>query len=115
MWSSLIFLTHTQHKARDCKVSLTISRIYHLLLLLLLVVGLPLHKSSGVPAQDELPRLVVDEDDEGEGEGGQPPVEVQRVHPQPLVHAGAVGEEGGQAGLEDQAKVEEPVLHALLE
>ena len=115
MWSSLIFLTHTQHKARDCKVSLTISRIYHLLLLLLLVVSLPLHKSSGVPAQDELPRLVVDEDEEGEGEGGNPPVDLERVHPQPLVHSGGVGQHRRQHRLEEQAKVEHPVLHALLE
>ena len=57
--------------------------------------------------------LVVDEDDDGEGDGRDPPLERQRVHPQPLVHARAVGEEGGQGGLEEEAKVEEGVVHAL--
>ena len=59
--------------------------------------------------------LVVDEDDNGEGDGRDPPLECQRVHPQPLVHARAVGEEGGQGGLEEETKVQEGVVHSLLE
>ena len=30
-----------------------------------------------------------------------------------LVHAGGVGQEGGQQGLEHQTKVHDPVLHTL--
>ena len=81
-----------------------------------LVVSLPLDPGArSVATEESLPALVIHEDEEGEGEGGQPPVDVQRVHPQTLVHPGAVGEEDGQTGLEDEAKVHEPVLHALLE
>merc|ERR1719188_213732 len=47
--------------------------------------------------------------------GRQPPVEVQGVHSQSLVHARAVGQEGGKAGLEDETKLEDGVLHSLLE
>lgn len=39
---------------------------------------------------------------------------LERIHPQALVHAGSVGEEGGERGLEDQAEVESPVAHALV-
>ena len=79
------------------------------------IVGLFFYPASWVASEQELPRLVVAEDQDGEGKGRQPPVEVERVHPETLVHARTVGEEDGQAGLEDQAKVHEPVLHALLE
>ena len=59
--------------------------------------------------------LVVDEDDDGERDGRDPPLERQWVHPQSLVHARRVGEEGGQGGFEEESKVEEGVVHALLE
>ena len=81
-----------------------------------LVVGLPLHPGAGaVAAEEVLPALIVDEDEDREGEGGQPPVDVQRVHSQALVHAGAVGQEGSQGCLEKETKVHEHVLHSLLE
>ena len=51
-----------------------------------------LNPSSRVASQQELPRLVVAEDQDGEGDGGQPPVELERVHPEPLVHARGVAE-----------------------
>ena len=59
--------------------------------------------------------LVVDEDSNGERDSRNPPLECQWVHSQSLVHAWRVGEEGGQGGFEDQSKVEEGVVHALLE
>ena len=74
-----------------------------------------LNPSSRVAPEKELPRLIVAEDEDREGEGGQPPVELERVHPQPLVHAGGVGEDAGKHCLEDQPKVHEVILHALLE
>ena len=43
------------------------------------------------------------------------PSYLQRIHPQPLVHAWTIGEKGGQECLEAEAKVEHPVLHPLLE
>ena len=79
------------------------------------VVSLALDPASGVAPQQELSRLVVAEDQDGEGDGRQPPVDLQGVHPQALVHARGVGEEGSQAGLEDEAEVHEMVLHSLLE
>jgi len=80
-----------------------------------LIVGFPFNPSARITPEEVLPALVIDEDGEREGKGRQPPVEVERVHPQPLVHARGVGQEGGQHGLEDQTKVHEPVLHTLLE
>ena len=74
-----------------------------------------LNPSSRIASQQELPRLVVAEDQDGEGDGGQPPVELERVHPEPLVHARGVAEDAGKHGLEDQTEVHEMILHALLE
>ena len=48
-------------------------------------------------------------------ESWEPPVELQRVHSQSLVHARGVGQESGQKGFEDKTKVHETVLHSLLE
>ncbi len=80
-----------------------------------LVVGLQLDPVAGpTVAEDVLADLVKDKDEEGEGGGGEPPVDLERVHLQPLVHAGRVGEEGGQQGLEHQAKVHDPVFHPLV-
>lgn len=39
----------------------------------------------------------------------------ERVHPQTLVHARSVGQEGGECGLEHDTEVERPVVHALLD
>ena len=81
-----------------------------------LVVGLPLHPGAGAVAAEEiLPALIVDEDEDREGEGGKPPVDVQRVHPETLVHARTVGQEGGQESFEAKSKVQHAILHALLE
>ena len=81
-----------------------------------LVVGLPLDPGSGtVPSQQILSALIVDEDKKREGHGWDPPVDVERVHPQSLVHARGVGEEGSEDGLEAETKVHEVILHTLLE
>ena len=66
-------------------------------------------------SEDVLAHLVEDEYKDGEGEGGEPPVDLERVHLEALVHAGGVGEEGGQQGFEDKAKVHDHVGHALVE
>merc|ERR1719150_2706682 len=79
------------------------------------IVSLVLDPPSRVAAEQELPGLVVAEDQKGKWQGGQPPVDLQGVHPQALVHAGRVGQDGGEEGLEDEAEVHEVVLHALLE
>ena len=79
------------------------------------IVGLLFNPSAGVSAKQELSRLVVAPDEDGEGDGRQPPVDLQGVHPQALVHAGGVGENAGESSLEEEAKVHEVVLHALLE
>ena len=66
-------------------------------------------------AEQKLSGLIVAEDEDGEGDGRQPPVDLQGVHPQPLVHAGCVGQDGSEEGLEAETEVHEVVLHALLE
>ena len=82
----------------------------------LLVVSLSLDPAAWrLTSEQKLSGLIVAEDEDGEGDGWDPPVEVERVHPQALVHARAVGEEGSQAGLEEETEVEEMILHSLLE
>ena len=67
-----------------------------------LVVSLPLDPVSGRQrTKDELAGLVVDQDEGGEGQGRQPPLELQRVHPETFVHAGRVREDGSEDGLEN--------------
>ena len=83
-----------------------------------------------ISPEQVLSRLIIGEDEQGERQGRQPPVELrmftlmrmqsvssylQRIHAEPLVHARAIGEEGGQEGFEAEPKVEHPVLHPLLE
>ena len=87
----------------------------YLMLNRILIIRLLLHPSSGVSPQQSLPDLVIDEDGQREGHGGQPPGGLQGVHPQTLVHARGVGEEGGQEGLEAETKVHEVILHTLLD
>ena len=81
-----------------------------------LIVGLALDPAAGRQTPEQvLSALVIDQDEKREGHGGQPPVELEGIHSQALVHAGSVGQEGGQAGLEDEAEIHEHVPHALLE
>ena len=89
-------------------------------------------KFTWILPKKEFSSLVVSEDQQGEGKGRQPPVELrmlrmmlivcfykvcylQRIHPETLVHARTVGEEGGQESFEAKSKVQHAVLHALLE
>ena len=81
-----------------------------------LIVGLSLNpRACRLASQQELSGLVIAEDEDGEWDGWDPPVEVQRVHPQTLVHTRSVGQEGSQEGLEEETEVEEMILHSLLE
>jgi len=79
------------------------------------VVGLSLDPAAGVVTQDESAALVVDEDEEGEGPGGEPPAEAERVHAQTVLKTGAVGQEDGQGRLKEYTEVQDVVVHALLE
>merc|ERR1739838_133461 len=84
-------------------------------LLLNLIVCFLLDPSTRVATEQVLSGLVVAEDEDGEGDCGQPPVDLQRVHPQTLIHSGRVREDGSKNCFEDEAKVHEVILHALLE
>lgn len=79
-----------------------------------LVVGFSLDPAAGVAAQDELAALVVDEDQDRERDGRQPPVELEWVHAETLVHAGRVGQERSQGSLEEDAKVQNVIAHSLV-
>merc|ERR1712241_1136865 len=79
------------------------------------IVGLLLDPTTWILPKKEFSGLVVSEDQQGEGKGRQPPVELQRIHPEALVHARTVREEGGQESFEAKSKVQHAVLHALLE
>ena len=84
-----------------------------------LVVGCFLHKLAEdeflLPADDVPPQLVHDEDDEGEGQGWEPPARVQRVQAYVLRYYRNVDEEDGQHRLEDEGEVERVVVHLLCE
>ena len=81
-----------------------------------LIVGLSLNpRACRLASQQELSGLVIAEDEDGEWDGWDPPVEIERVHSQPLIHTRTVGQESGQTGLEEEAEVEEMILHSLLE
>ena len=59
-------------------------------------------------------KVLAHPDEEGEGQGGDPPLGSDWVEAD-VVGEGKVEEEGGAGGLEDEAEVEHPVGHALLE
>jgi len=65
--------------------------------------------------EDGLSGFIIAEDEQGEWQSWEPPVEVQWVHSETLVHAWGVAQEGCESSLKDKAKVQEVVLHALLE
>ena len=81
-----------------------------------LVVGFPLHPvARGQTTEQQLSDLIVAENKERERNGRQPPVDLEGIHPQTLVHARSIGQEDCQEGLKQESKVHDPVLHALLE
>ena len=55
------------------------------------------------------------EDEDGEGKGWKPPVDLEWVHLQHLVHTRSVGQEGSKTSLKDQSKVEDVIPHTLVE
>jgi len=79
------------------------------------VVGLSLHPAAGVVTQDEAAALVVDEDEKGEGPGGEPPAEAERVHAQTVLKTRAVGQEDRDGRLKEQTKVQHVFVHSLLD
>ena len=60
------------------------------------------------------PGLVAHPDEEGEGQGRDPPLRGHRVEAD-HIGVGEVDEGGGADSLKDEAKVEHPVVHSLLE
>ena len=84
--------------------------------LLSLIVGLPFQPiARAEAAEQELPALVIDKDEDGERDGWEPPSEVEGIHAKTLVHSRGVAEEGSQSSFKEYAKVHHPVLHSLLE
>ena len=81
-----------------------------------LIIGFSFHPRSWTKTSEEkLPALVINKDGQREGNGRQPPQELERLHPQSHVHARRVDQEGGEGSLEQQGKVHEVVCHSLLE
>ena len=64
---------------------------------------------------DVLAAFIVHENEDRERKGGEPPTQFERIHSQSLIHTGRVREEHGQASFEYEAKIQNPVIHALLE
>ena len=80
----------------------------------LLVVGLSLDPGARWKApHGVLAALIIDENSCTERQGWKPPVELEGVHAKALVHPWSVRQEGSQASLKDQTKVEEVVFHSL--
>ena len=68
------------------------------------IVGLFLHPTPGVPAQDEFANLIIDEDEETVGEGTEPPSRFEGIHPKGCTHPRAVGQESSKSCLFKEAK-----------
>ena len=81
----------------------------------ILVVSLMLHPSTGIGTENRFSRFVIAEDEDGERKSWQPPVELEGIHSETLVHARAVGQETSKGSLEEETKVHEPIEHSLLE
>lgn len=79
-----------------------------------LVVHVTLDPPASVLAHDVPASLVVDEDEDGERDGRQPPLPAHGVGPQHLAHPRAVRHEAGTQRLEHHAEVEHPVVHTLV-
>ena len=58
-----------------------------------------------VLSEKQASQFVAEEDEEGEGEGGDPPVRVQRINSQILREDGTVEEEYCEQGFKNQGKV----------
>ena len=80
-----------------------------------LVICLLLHPTSRAPPDKKLPNFVEYEDEERKWKSGEPPVELEWVHLQSLVHTRSVGQESSQGSLEDESKVHDVIVHPLLE
>ena len=81
-----------------------------------LVVGFSLHPvARGQSPEEQFPDFIIAEDKDREGNGREPPPELEWVHSKTLVHARSVGEEGSQGSFKKKAKVEDHVGHSLLE
>ena len=64
---------------------------------------------------DQLPNFIKNEDQDREGNGWEPPVDLQRIHLQPFVHARSVGQESSKTSFKDQTKGQDVISHSLLE
>ena len=80
-----------------------------------LVVGFLFNPSPRISSEDELPQLIIAEDEERERNCRKPPACLEWIHPQAFVHPRSVAEEGGEECLENETKVKHNILHALLE
>ena len=73
------------------------------------------HCTCVSPPDEEPPGFVRDPDQEGEGEGRDPPLGGERVDADELGDIGGVDHCCGQDCLKDDGKIEDIILHALLE
>jgi len=80
-----------------------------------LIVGLLFDPATWMFPNDIFSDLVVDQDDDHEGHGRQPPHELQWVHVQALVEAWCVAERSRQACLEEKTEIQHVIGHSLLE
>ena len=80
-----------------------------------LVVGFHLNPSPRRLSENPFANLIKDKDEQGKGNSWEPPVDLQRVHLQTLVHSWSVAQESCQGSFKQEAKVHDPVCHSLLE
>ena len=80
-----------------------------------LVVSFFFDPSSRGLTKNVLPDFIKDKDQEREGDGREPPVDLQGIHLQSLIHSRSVAQESCQDGFKDETEVHDPVGHTLLE
>ena len=81
----------------------------------MLIICLLVDPTVRIPPHVQFPAFIIDQDEEAEGQGRNPPVDINGVGSKSCVHSRAVGYEGSQSSLKDYSKVQEPVAHALMD
>lgn len=80
-----------------------------------LIVCFLFNPASRVAAKEVFPCFVIAENENREGNGRDPPIDLQRIHSQSFVHAWSITQEGSQRCFKEDSEVQHFITHALLE
>ena len=81
----------------------------------ILIVSFLLDPTSWIFPHNQFSDFIENENEDREWKCWKPPINLQRIHLQHLIHAWCVGKKGSQTSFEDEAKVHYVIAHSLLE